>query len=140
MQGMEELTTEESFQFAQLDSRLPKSWVLLDNQSTVNIFYNKALLRDIMVTNHCMRVCCNVGWMVTNKIRRFPGYPGEVWYNPDGIANIISLIDVEKYFHVRYDSEQEQGISSSSLSKTSFQIAPWGARIFLQQRLFLAQT
>jgi hypothetical protein len=51
MQGIEELATDDSFQFAQLDGQLPQSWVLLDNQSTVNIFCNKGLLKDIKVTN-----------------------------------------------------------------------------------------
>jgi dTDP-glucose pyrophosphorylase len=46
--------------------------------------------------------------MVTNLISHLPGYPGEVWYNPAGIANVISLADAEKYFHVRYDSKQEK--------------------------------
>jgi hypothetical protein len=26
---------------------VPKAWILLDNQSTVDVFYNKALLRNI---------------------------------------------------------------------------------------------
>jgi hypothetical protein len=30
MQGMEELATKDSFQFAQFDGQLPKKWVLLD--------------------------------------------------------------------------------------------------------------
>jgi hypothetical protein len=51
---------------------------------------------------------CNAGWTVMNLIGRFPGYPGEVWYNPDGIANILSLADAEKYFRVRYDSFEEK--------------------------------
>jgi hypothetical protein len=105
---MEELATDESFQFAQLDGRLPKSWVLLDNQSTVNIFCNKALLRDIKVTSRCMRVCCNAGWTITNQIGRLPGYPGKAWYNPDGVANILSLVDAEHYFQVWYNSHQEK--------------------------------
>jgi hypothetical protein len=108
MQGMEDLPTEESFQFAQVDGHLPKLWVLLDNQSTVSIFYNKALLWDIRVTTRRMRVQCNAEWMVTNLIGCLPGYPGEVWYNPAGITNIISLADAEKYFRVRFDSEREK--------------------------------
>jgi hypothetical protein len=31
-----------------------------------------------------------------------------VWYNPDGIANIISLVDAKKYFRVHYDSKREK--------------------------------
>jgi hypothetical protein len=96
---VEELATEGSYQFTQLDDRLPKTWILLDNLSTVNTFYNKAFLKDIWMTTCCMRVRCNAGWTVTNLLGRLPsGYPGEVWYNPDGIANILSLADAEKYF------------------------------------------
>jgi hypothetical protein len=47
MQGVEDLMVEESYQFSQSDDWLPKMWILLDNQSTVNIFYNKALLTDM---------------------------------------------------------------------------------------------
>ena len=47
MQGVEDLMVEESYQFSQSNGWLPKMWILLDNQSTVNIFYNKALLTDM---------------------------------------------------------------------------------------------
>jgi Zinc knuckle len=107
LQGVEDLTTIDSYQFSQTDGQLPASWILLDNQSTVNIFCNRALLKDIKATDRCMRVRCNAGWTVTNLMGTFPGYPGEVWFNPDGIANILSLADVAKHFRVRYDSGHE---------------------------------
>jgi hypothetical protein len=34
--------------------------------------------------------------------------PWGSWYNPAGIANIISLADAEKYFRVHYDSKWEK--------------------------------
>ena len=34
------------------------------------------------------------------------GY-GTVWYHPDGIANILSLAEVQKQFHVTYDSSKQ---------------------------------
>ena len=108
MEGIEEMTIEESFQFAQVEGRLLKTWILLDNQSTVNIFSNKDLLKDVRTTHRCMRIRCNAGWSVTNMIGRLPGYPGKVWYNPDGIANILSLADTEKYYCIRYNSHQEK--------------------------------
>jgi hypothetical protein len=37
-----------------------------------------------------------------------PGYNGEVWFNPKGIANILSLSDVEKHHRVTYDSSAEK--------------------------------
>jgi len=55
-----------------------------------------------------MHVRCNAGWAMTNLISQLPGYPGEVWYNPDGITNILSLADAEKHFCIRYDSDQEK--------------------------------
>lgn len=82
--------------------------ILLDNQSTVNIFYNQKLLRDVREMNRYMRLRCNAGWMVTNMIGCFPGYPGEVWYNPNGITNIPSMGGAEKHFRIRYDSGAEQ--------------------------------
>jgi Zinc knuckle len=108
MQGTEDLIMDKSFQLAQVDVQLPSTWVLLDNQSMVNIFSNKALLQDVWSTNRCMQVCCNAGWTVTNLIGRLPGYPGEVWYHPDGITNILSLGDMEKHFCITYDSQQEK--------------------------------
>ena len=42
----------------------------------------------------CMRVHCNAGWTVTSMIGWLPRYPGEVWYNPDGIANILSFANL----------------------------------------------
>ncbi len=35
-----------------------------------------------------------------------PGYPGEVWYNPKGNANILSMANVKKYYQITYDSSQ----------------------------------
>jgi hypothetical protein len=33
-----------------------------------------------------------------------------VWYNPDGVANIMSLFVVKKHYRVRYDSEQQDAL------------------------------
>ena len=109
LQGIEDLVIEDSYQFAHIDGRLPATWILLDNhQSTVNIFYNRKLLHDVREMNQCMRVHCNAGWTMTNMIGHLPGYPGEVWYNPDGIANILSLGDAKKHFRIRYNSGTEK--------------------------------
>ena len=74
------------------DGKLPKSWILLDNQSTVNVFYNAGLLRNIREGEAHMDIHCNAGVTSTNMVGDLPGY-GTVWYHPKGIANILSWCD-----------------------------------------------
>ena len=45
-QAIENLNDEVTMQIGS-DGRLPKSWILLDNQTTVDVFYNKELLSNI---------------------------------------------------------------------------------------------
>ena len=43
----------------------------------------------------------------TNKIGDLPGYSDPVWYNPKGLANILSLGLVHKNHPVTYNSQDE---------------------------------
>jgi hypothetical protein len=45
---------------------------------------------------------CNAGVATVNKIGDLAGY-GTVWYYEDGIANILSLNNIKKKYHVTYD-------------------------------------
>jgi hypothetical protein len=56
-----------------------------------------------------MTIRCNAGVTRTNMIGRMDGYPGEIWFNPTGIANILSLSNVTKHFSVSYNSEDDKG-------------------------------
>ena len=49
-------------------------------------------------------VRCNAGVTHTNKIGDLPGYSDPVWYNPKGIANILSLGLVQKNHPVTNNS------------------------------------
>jgi len=44
-------------------------------------------------------------------IGELDGYPGEVWYSPTGIANILALSYVEKHYRVTYDSKGGNGFT-----------------------------
>jgi hypothetical protein len=79
----------------------------MDNQSTVdvfyNVFYNKKLLTIIRKAKTHMDIHCNAGITSTNLIGDLPGY-GEVWYHPNSIANILSLTRVKDKYRVTFNS------------------------------------
>ena len=86
------------------DGKLPSTWILLDNQSTVDVFSNKNLITDIRETSSTMNIHCNAGITSTNMVGELRGY-GTVWYNPYGIANILSLARVQELgYRVTYDT------------------------------------
>ena len=89
--------------FTQGKKNINPSWVLIDNQSTVDLFYNDKLLTNVRKVNDHIIVHCNAGKVRVNMMGELPGY-GDVWYYPDGIANILSLFRVSLKFHVQYDS------------------------------------
>jgi hypothetical protein len=104
-----------AFEFHQQDvmmkmsenGRVPKAWILLDNQSTVDVFHNKELLNNIRKGDGHMDIHCNAEVTSTNLVGDLPGY-GQVWYNPNGTANILSLSRVkERGFHVTFDSKND---------------------------------
>ncbi|VEU38525.1 unnamed protein product [Pseudo-nitzschia multistriata] len=88
---------------SQTSGKINKDWLLLDNQSTINVICNPALLRNIRKTNRPMYIYCNAGVATTNMVGEFPGV-GTVWYHKAGIANILSLSQIKKQHRVTYDS------------------------------------
>ena len=84
--------------------RLPPEWILLDNQSTVDVLTNRRLLKNIQRAKKHMFIHCTTGVAKTNLVGDLPGY-GTVWYHPDGIANILSLSKVKEKYWVTFDSD-----------------------------------
>jgi len=81
-----------------------RNWVLLDNQSTVDVFQNKELLTNVRDSGRVLNIHCNAGVALTSLMGYLPGY-GEVWLYEGGITNILSLSRVKKRYRVTYDSE-----------------------------------
>lgn len=84
------------------EKSIAKSWIILDNGSTVDIFPNKDLLTNIRSTKTIMNVRCNARVTKTNLQSDLKGY-GKVWYNPQGIANILSLSHVQEKNRITFD-------------------------------------
>ena len=84
--------------------RLPPECILLDNQSTVDVFTNRHLLKNIRRSKKDMFIHYTTGVAKTNLIGDLPGY-GTVWYHPNGIASILSLSKVKEKYQVTFDSD-----------------------------------
>ena len=104
------------FSFYQANGTIPKTWVLLDSQSTVDVFCNPQLLTNIRRNTERMRIHCNAGSRLTHLIGDLPGY-GTVWYDPKAIANILSLRRVRDKYRITYDSKYQQFVVTKPCGK-----------------------
>ena len=80
--------------------------LLLDNQSTCDIFCNKALVTKVWRSKSSITVQGNVGSITTN-FKAFVKNYGEVWFDTRAITSILSLKNVKNKYRVTYDSETE---------------------------------
>jgi hypothetical protein len=98
-------TTSNCFQLLEQAKRLSCNILLLDSCSSVNLVCNGDLLHDITTVEWSMSVRYNAGVRKTNQQGRLGDFPEPVWYNPKGVANILSLDSVKKHYRVTYDSK-----------------------------------
>ena len=127
-------------------SAVIKDWILLNIQSTVDVFYNAQLLRNIRKFNRTLDIHCNAGVVSTDMVGDLPGY-GTVWYHPTGTANILSLSRYIKIFTITYDSANgnefcmHKGNGEDRLLRQSENgLYFWNARTFNQEEVVLINT
>jgi hypothetical protein len=82
--------------------RINSDLVLLDSQSTVNLFTNPEHVRNFCPAINPINVHCNKGTLTTTKEADFGNTP--VYFDDHGIANVLSLYHLGKKFKVTYDS------------------------------------
>ena len=101
---------EPGFVFSQNSNKMiPPHWVLLDSQSTVSVFHNKSYLTNIRKSAASLTVYTNGGTQVSDHVGDVKNF-GPVWYNPDSLANILSLAAVRKLCRVTMDTAVEAAI------------------------------
>jgi hypothetical protein len=112
----------QGYQFHQgSKGNVSKDYILLDNQSAHDTFYNPELLCNIKKAAGSVIVRANGGQIKYDHTGVLPGY-GTVWYNPNGIANILSLGRVEDKGHlVEYSKGQFTVTNKRSKNVTIFQ-------------------
>ncbi len=93
-----------SSQGKRITRAINQEWILLDNQSTVDVFSNSSKLQNIQKTTNWIRIHSNGGTSVVDQEGYLPGY-GWVYYDPKGIANILSLDNVASKRRVVFDSK-----------------------------------
>ena len=77
--------------------------ILLDCQSTVDLFCNRKLVSRVWESAKPMTVHGNGGNLTTNLKAHVTNY-GDVWFHPKAITNILSLKNVREKFRVTYES------------------------------------
>lgn len=87
---------------------LPRGSVGLDSLSTVDLFCDARMLTNIRKASQTMTIRCNAGHKEVKQIGHLAGY-GDVWYDKDAVANILSLGRVTKRFKVTFNSSENKG-------------------------------
>ena len=82
---------------------MSKYWILLEIQSTVDVFYNAQLLQNIRKVNRTLDIHFNAGVVSTDMVGDIPGH-STFWYHPTGITNILSLSRAINIFTITYHS------------------------------------
>ena len=78
--------------------------ILLDSQSTMDLFCNRDIVTNVRPTKTSMVLKSNGGTMKIKQKATMPGYNQDVWFDERAITNIIALKNLTKQYRVTYDS------------------------------------
>ena len=103
-------------------SSIDPDFLLLDSQSTINLFSNPHHVDNVRPAEHPIQVHCNKGIMPATNVADFG--TNEVYVNQDGIANVLSLFLLGKKHHITYDSHDRGGVFKVHTSQGIMEFKP----------------
>jgi hypothetical protein len=77
----------------QSGSDIPRHWIILDSASSLDVFCVEELVNDIKKSDTPLKVLSRGGITKIDKECTLSGYPIQVWFDSDGVANIVGLRD-----------------------------------------------
>jgi hypothetical protein len=81
--------------------------ILLDSQSTMDLFCNADLVIKTFKSTTSMRLKNSGGTLVVTRKATMPGYNRDVWFNTRAITNIINLSNLIQQYCVTYESDDK---------------------------------
>jgi hypothetical protein len=102
---------------AKCNHGIDPDWILLDSQSTMSVFKNANMLANIRPSGRVLRAVTNGGYQDSTMVGDFANL-GEVWFNIESIANILSLAEVRKVCRVTMDTSTEPALHVHRLDGT----------------------
>ena len=115
---------ESCFQILKDMHYLPRDILLLDSCSTVCMICNRELLHGIHKVDRGLSVRCNAGVRTTQLKGYLGDFPEPVWFDPGGVANLLSLHIIIKYYRVSYDSAVSNEFLIEVSSDTTLHFTP----------------
>jgi hypothetical protein len=109
----------------QTGSAIPRQWIILDSASSPDIFYAEELVKDITKSDTPLKVLSRGGTTKIDKECTLPGYPSQVWFDTNGVANIIGLRNLIRYYAVTYDSSGGNRFHVWKDDKAVMTFQPW---------------
>ena len=89
---------------SKFQGKIPPAWIFLDIQLALNMFKNPELLVGIKTVANQENVYTYAGMRLTKQVGHQPLLKLDMWFNPHGIMNIISLAVVTNHYHVAFDA------------------------------------
>ena len=98
---------------AEAEAGINENWFLINNQLTCNAFINIKNISNIRDApdGKYLHVHCNSVVTHTNEIGGLPGYSNPVWYNPNGVYNMLYLGLVQRNHLVTYSNQDGNDFS-----------------------------